>query len=119
MNCADCEHFARDYSDDGYLPTGTCQFQFPPQFSFDNSVSEDDSCDLFKGAEPDKPPLEWERDGPNDTWTGKAPGVEYLCMRTWADVAVLYCNGVELRRSGSDGGHSINREHAEAHYNGG
>lgn len=60
--------------------------------------------------------LKWERDGPNDTWTGDAPGHKYTCMRTCFDVAVLYHNNEELRRSGSDGGHSKNRRFAEEHF---
>lgn len=51
MNCADCTHFSRDYSDDGYLPTGKCMFRFPPGLSFDNDVREDDDCDLFEASE--------------------------------------------------------------------
>jgi hypothetical protein len=60
--------------------------------------------------------LQWERDPALDTWTGTANGHEYLCMRTWADVAVLYHNGNELRRSASDGGHKVNKKFAQDHF---
>lgn len=51
--CRTCRYFERGYSDDGYLDSGTCMFQFPPIiFNMKHPTVEiDDSCDLHK--EPD------------------------------------------------------------------
>lgn len=57
--------------------------------------------------------MEWKRDPILDTWEAQAPEGRYFCMRTHADVAVLYLNGKELRRSASDGCHTHNMEFAE------
>lgn len=57
--------------------------------------------------------LVWERDPILDTYTAKADIHTFFSMRTWVDVAVLYHNGVEIRRSGSDGSHKNNIAFAE------
>ena len=59
--------------------------------------------------------MEWKRDPILDTYTLEVPEGIYCAMRTWADVAVLYFNNTELRRSASDGSHEKNRAFAEAH----
>jgi hypothetical protein len=57
--------------------------------------------------------LIWKRDAILDTYTSEAAGHRFFSMRTWIDVAVLYHNGIEIRRSGSDGSHKNNIAFAE------
>lgn len=57
--------------------------------------------------------LIWERDAILDTYTAKSGMHRFFSMRTWANVAVLYHNGVEIRRNGSDGSHKNNIAFAE------
>lgn len=60
--------------------------------------------------------LEWKRDPMLDTWEATAPEGTYLCTRTAFDEAVLRLDGVELRRSASDGSNAPNRAFAEEHH---
>jgi hypothetical protein len=64
----------------------------------------------------DRMALEWKRDPLLDTWEATAPEGKYLCVRTHLDVAVLYLDGQELRRSASDGSSEPNRRFAEKHH---
>lgn len=57
--------------------------------------------------------LVWKRDPVLDTYTGTVDNHEFISMRTYLDVAVLYHNGVEIRRNASDGSHKNNIAHAE------
>ena len=57
--------------------------------------------------------LVWERDPILDTYTTKVGDNVFISMRTWCDVAVLYKDGVEIRRSPSDGSHLKNIKYVE------
>lgn len=59
--------------------------------------------------------LVWKRDPLLDTFSADTENHKFLCMRTYLDVAVLYHNGKEVRRS-SDGSHKINMELAQKIY---
>jgi hypothetical protein len=59
--------------------------------------------------------LDWKRDPLLDSYTAEVPEGTYVCTRNWLDVAVLYFNGEQLRRSGSDGSHTENLKFAEEH----
>jgi hypothetical protein len=59
--------------------------------------------------------LTWKRDPLLDTFSADAGNHSFLCMRTYLDVAVLYHNGKEVRRS-SDGSHKINMDLAQKIY---
>ena len=55
-----------------------------------------------------RPNLVWKRDPILDTYSSETLGHTFISMRTWCDVAVLYHNGIEIRRSASDGSHKNN-----------
>ena len=60
--------------------------------------------------------LNWKRDSINDSEEAATGSGKYLSMRTCDDVSVLYFNGDEIRKSGHDGGHYVNRECAQMHH---
>jgi hypothetical protein len=50
INCSDCEHFDRGYTDDGYQRSGKCRLALPPYVRTvsGQEVDETDGCDLGK-----------------------------------------------------------------------